>query len=184
MGLPPGTRIDPTSGRVFQPIARPNGQYPQEGVHYPQNGGHHPSENGGHHLAPKQVFEDPRHAEIGQELLQYNDLMSQSEAPSDNEEGHPMLPRITPGINMYMSPSHPPSPPPSSPIEVLNIKISVNDHTIKHTLPLASFSGSKQHVLHMISGFAAKFEQILLNTNKNMLFINQRIKGGEFNPNK
>lgn len=97
LGLPQGSRIDPSSGRVFQPISRPTGQYPQEGVHYPQNGVHHPSENGGHNLVPKQVFEDPRHAEIGQELLQYNELMSQSEAPSDNEEGHPMLPRITPG---------------------------------------------------------------------------------------
>lgn len=54
--------------------------------------------DGGHHLAPRQVFEDPRHAEIGEELLQYNDMMSQSEAQSDNEEGQPMLANITPGI--------------------------------------------------------------------------------------
>lgn len=104
VSMPPGTRLDSSGGRVFQPISRPNGQYHQDGGLYPQNGVPHSSESphypmdGGHHLAPRQVFEDPRHAEIGEELLQYNDMMSQSEAQSDNEEGQPMLANITPGI--------------------------------------------------------------------------------------
>ncbi|XP_071959591.1 uncharacterized protein [Antedon mediterranea] len=39
-----------------------------------------------------QVFEDPRHAELGQELLQFNDDVSQSEAMSDNEDLRPVMP--------------------------------------------------------------------------------------------
>ena len=46
-------------------------------------------------LAPHQVFADPRHEQLGRELLEFNDdLMSQSEAMSDNEEGTPMLPSL------------------------------------------------------------------------------------------
>ena len=52
---------------------------------------------GGQPLAPHQVFDDPRHEQLGRELLEFNDdLMSQSEAMSDNEEAAPMLPRIAP----------------------------------------------------------------------------------------
>ncbi|XP_033109973.1 roundabout homolog 1-like [Anneissia japonica] len=39
-----------------------------------------------------QVFEDPRHAELGKELLQFNDDVSQSEAMSDNEDLRPVIP--------------------------------------------------------------------------------------------
>ncbi|XP_071487948.1 roundabout homolog 2-like [Diadema antillarum] len=61
-----------------------NGQYP------PMSG-----VQGVQPLAPHQVFEDPRHEQLGRELLEFNDdLMSQSEAMSDNEEAQPMLPRI------------------------------------------------------------------------------------------
>ena len=37
-------------------------------------------------IAPRQVFEDPRHEQLGKELLEFNDAMSQSEICSDNED--------------------------------------------------------------------------------------------------
>ncbi|XP_030833475.1 roundabout homolog 1 isoform X2 [Strongylocentrotus purpuratus] len=56
---------------------------------------------GGQPLAPHQVFDDPRHEQLGRELLEFNDdLMSQSEAMSDNEEAAPMLPRIAPDTGL------------------------------------------------------------------------------------
>ena len=59
---------------------------------------------GGQPLAPHQVFDDPRHEQLGRELLEFNDdLMSQSEAMSDNEEAAPMLPRIAPDTGVYTS---------------------------------------------------------------------------------
>ena len=43
------------------------------------------------------VFEDPRHEQLGKELLEFNDDMSQSEMMSDAEEETPMLNHAPPG---------------------------------------------------------------------------------------
>ncbi|XP_072048586.1 roundabout homolog 2-like [Amphiura filiformis] len=45
-----------------------------------------PDRTGGDTLATRQVFEDPRHEQLGKELLEFNDEMSQSEMCTDNEE--------------------------------------------------------------------------------------------------
>ncbi|XP_071806163.1 roundabout homolog 2-like isoform X3 [Asterias amurensis] len=47
------------------------------------------SHPGGSCLATKRLFEDPRHEQLGKELLEFNDDMSQSEILSDNEESGP-----------------------------------------------------------------------------------------------
>ncbi len=45
-----------------------------------------PDRTGTDSLASRQVFEDPRHEQLGKELLEFNDEMSQSEMCTDNEE--------------------------------------------------------------------------------------------------
>ncbi|XP_063960198.1 roundabout homolog 1-like [Lytechinus pictus] len=79
------------------PIHRPMGLV--NGQMYPMPTGGMSA--GGQPLAPHQVFDDPRHEQLGRELLEFNDdLMSQSEAMSDNEEALPMLPRIAPDTGL------------------------------------------------------------------------------------
>ncbi|XP_072048618.1 uncharacterized protein [Amphiura filiformis] len=67
--------------------ALPNGQR-GEPIYVHNNGSLHSS--AGTALSHK-VFEDPRHEQLGKELLEFNDDMSQSEMMSDPEEETPML---------------------------------------------------------------------------------------------
>ncbi|XP_022095861.1 roundabout homolog 1-like isoform X2 [Acanthaster planci] len=53
------------------------------------------SQRGVPYLASKRLFEDPRHEQLGKELLEFNDDMSQSEILSDNEDLTGMLPTST-----------------------------------------------------------------------------------------
>ena len=49
------------------------------------------------------VFEDPRHEQLGKELLEFNDDMSQSEMMSDPEEETPMLAgHVQPGKEIFI----------------------------------------------------------------------------------
>ncbi len=67
--------------------ALPNG-HRGEPAHVQNSGNLHSS--AGTALSHK-VFEDPRHEQLGKELLEFNDDMSQSEMMSDPEEETPML---------------------------------------------------------------------------------------------
>ena len=65
------------------------------------------SRAGGACLATKRLFEDPRHEQLGKELLEFNDDMSQSEILSDNDYA-PMTPvrtRPITGNKIYLGTS-------------------------------------------------------------------------------